>query len=80
MTTAFDTVDHSVLLERLSHTFRIKDGAVDWFTSYLSDRSQSARLRDGQSPFCPVPYGIPQGSVLGPLLFILYIVADTSAT
>jgi len=72
MTAAFDTVDHSVLLQRLYHTFRITDGALNWFTSYLSNRSQSVRLRDGQSPFRLVPHGVPQGSVLGPLLFILY--------
>ena len=47
MTAAFDTVDHSILLQRLYHAFRITDGALDWFTSYLSNRSQSVRLHDG---------------------------------
>jgi len=44
MTAAFDTVDHSIFLQRLYHTFRITDGALDWFTSYLSNRSQSVSM------------------------------------
>jgi len=59
MTSAFDTIDHSILLQRLYHTLRITDGTLDWFTSYLSNRSQSVRLHDGQSPFRPVPHAVP---------------------
>ena len=73
MTAAFDTVDHSILLQRLERSYGISGNALQWFTSYLSDRYQSVRIRDKQSSVCHVPYGVPQGSVLGPLLFILYI-------
>jgi len=68
MTAAFDSVDHVILLERLRCTFEISDVALAWF----SGRTQSVRLRDEQSDFQAVPHGVPRGSVLGPLLFILY--------
>ena len=72
MTVAFDSVDHIILLERLRCTFGISDLALAWFSTYLCGRSQSVCLRDEQSDFQAVPHGVPQGSVLGPLLFILY--------
>ena len=58
----FDTVYHSLLL----------DQALDWFRSYLSDRTQYVRIQDVSSDVHALPYGVPQGSVLGPLLYSLY--------
>ena len=69
MTAVFDTVDHSIFCS-VSNGHGVSGNALNWFISYLSDRHQSVRIRDKQSPSCHVPYGVPQGSVLGPLLFI----------
>ena len=70
---AFDTVDHRILLKKLfCHGFR--DCSFDWFESYLGDRVQCTVLDGIQSSFTHEnPYGVPQGSVLGPLLFLIYI-------
>ena len=72
LSAAFDTVEHSVLLSRLSTSFGIRGIALQWFASYLLDRSQCVSL-DGccSSPF-ELRQGVPQGSCLGPLLFTLY--------
>ena len=69
---AFDTVDHSLVLARLSTRFGICDQALDWFRSYLSDRTQYVRIQDVSSDVHALPYGVPLGSVLGPLLYSLY--------
>ena len=72
LSAAFDTVDHSLLLARLFTRFGICDQALDWFRSYLSDRAQYVRIQDVSSDVHALPYGVPQGSVLGPLLYSLY--------
>jgi len=72
LSAAFDTVDHDVLLQRLSTTCGIDGMAWMWFRSYLSDRSQYVRVRTGLSSTALMRYGVPQGSVLGPILFLLY--------
>ena len=72
LSVAFDTVDHSLLLARLSTRFGICDQALDWFRSYLSDRTQHVRIQDVSSDVHALPYGVPTGPVLGPLLYSLY--------
>ena len=72
LSAAFDTIDHSMLLSRLSTTFGITGSALDFFTSYLSHRTQSVLIGSDSSPPSPLCTGVPQGSVLGPLLFCLY--------
>lgn len=72
MSAAFDTVDHDILLERLSTSFGVCGKALDWFRSYLVGRSQHVRCGGTSSPSVAVTCGVPQGSVLGPILFILY--------
>lgn len=69
---AFDTVDHQVLLSRLTH-FNFSAHAIEWFKSYLSNRRQFVTVDGVKSPCLDCPVGVPQGSVLGPLLFSLFI-------
>ena len=72
LTAAFDTIDHSILLRRLSHRYGVSGTALQWFESYLSDRMQSVVIDSVQSEPSPLTDGVPQGSVLGPLCFTMY--------
>ena len=72
LSAAFDTIDHTVLLTRLQHTFGISDTALSWFSSYLSDRKQTVFINGIYSQSAHLTCGVPQGSVLGPVLFTLY--------
>ena len=72
LSAAFDTIDHQIHLSRLNHTFGIRETALNWFRSYLSGRKQFVLVGDHRSSESPLKYGVPQGSVLGPVLFILY--------
>ena len=72
MSAAFDTVDHDILLQRLENKFGISGTALDWFRSYLTDRSFEVNNGIGSSKNVQLVCSVPQGSVLGPVLFILY--------
>ena len=69
---AFDTVNHNILLTKLEY-YGIRGVAHAWFTSYLSDRKQFVSLHGTNSEYQTLTCGVPQGSVLGPLLFLLYV-------
>ena len=69
---AFDTVDHQILLAKLSH-YGIRGVSNDWFRSCLSNCSQYVSINGYDSGLAAINCGVPQGSVLGPLLFLLYI-------
>ena len=72
LSAAFDTVDLEILLYRLASRFGISDVALSWFRSYLSNRSQFVNERGAQSEAHSLPCGVSQGSVLGPVPYLLY--------
>ena len=73
LTAAFDMVDHRILLSRLEHHIGIEGTALKFFQVYLADRSFSVQLGDSISSVAPLSCGVPQASILGPILFMLYI-------
>ena len=73
LSAAFDTVDHRILVERLRQWVGISCSALQWFSSYLSDRRFTVSDGNFSSSSETLYCGVPQGSVLGPLLFALYM-------
>jgi hypothetical protein len=72
LSAAFDTIDHKILLNRLHTRCGIRDTALKWFKSYLGDRTQKVTIGNSYSETEPLKYCVPQGSVLGPILFSIY--------
>ena len=73
LSSAFDTIDHQTLLSRLNVCFGISGLALSRFSSYLDGRQQQIAIKGSKSCQRPLKYGVPQGSVLGPLLFTYYL-------
>ena len=69
---AFHRVDHQILLNKLE-TYGIKDDALSWFDTYPTNRKQQVSINNCKSDFKQISYVVPQGSILGPLLFLLFI-------
>ena len=69
---AFDTIDHKILIQKMK-CIGFSDDVTKWFESYLSKRMFSVHVEKGFSDKALISYGVPQGSILGPLLFLLYV-------
>ena len=72
LSAAFDTVDHDILIDRRHHAFRIQGAAQTWIESFITNRTQSVSFAGRLSSSSAVACGVPQGIVLGPVLFLLY--------
>ena len=72
LSAAFDTIDHTILVNRLRNDYGLSGKALDWLESYLTHRYQSVHIKDNSSEYTKLNFGVRQGSVLGPLLFSYY--------
>ena len=72
LSAAFDTVDHTILTDRLANRFSLCDLALAWFKSYLSNRTNFVSIRGARSVTRSLSCGVPQGSVLGPIFYLLH--------
>ena len=72
LSAAFDTIDHQKLLDLLNHSFGISGDTLRWFKSYPQERIQMVQIGSSTSEPVTLKYGVPQGSVLGPILFTMY--------
>ena len=69
---AFDSINHGILLDKLQR-YGIRGTVLSWFKSYLSDRKQYVSINNENSNLSHITHGVPQGSILGPLLFLIFI-------
>ncbi len=72
LSAAFDTIDYEILLKRLSRRCCINGTVLKWFQSYLKERTQTVSVGSSHSKYETLKYGVPQGFVLGPILFSIY--------
>ncbi len=72
LSAAFDTIDHDKLVQRLRDEYGLSSSVLQWFISYSLGRTQSVKIHDTMSESKLLTCGVPQGSVLGPILFTMY--------
>ena len=72
LSAAFDTIDHSILFDRLQHWYGIDGAVLEWVQLYLNSRKKRIKIDGHLSNAFQLPYGVPQGSVLDPFFFNLY--------
>ena len=72
LSAAFDTIDHKILIQKLSLDYGLHGDVLNWIVSYLKNRSFTVKINRRTSASCVLVCGVPQGSLLGPILFILY--------
>ena len=72
LSAGFDVIDFDLLLEKLK-LYGFSEETISWFSSYVKDRFQCVQVESAFSPFLPIRWGVPQGSILGPLIFLIFI-------